>query len=72
MLEFVDRMKKSQVDQLKLFAGILKSDASMLKALKTLNWKEFAKLYYGPNYYQNKYDEKLSREYASLRHQSKQ
>lgn len=68
VLEFVDRMKKSQVDQLKLFAGFLKSNADMLKALKYLNWKEFAKLYYGPYYYQNQYDEKLSRAYASLRH----
>lgn len=70
VLEFVDRMKKSQVDQLKLFAGFLKSDASMLKALKTLNWQEFAKLYYGPHYYQNQYDKKLSREYASLIHKA--
>lgn len=67
VLEFVDRMKKSQVDQLKLFAGFLKSNADMLKALKYLNWKEFAKLYYGPYYYQNQYDKKLMDEYASLR-----
>jgi hypothetical protein len=64
-------MKKSQVDQLKLFAGFLKSDASMLKALKNLNWKEFAKLYYGPST-ADQYAKKLLDEYANQKHQSKQ
>ena len=67
VLEFVDRMKKSPVDQLKLFAGFLKSNADMLKALKRLDWTAFAKLYYGSHYYEKQYDVKLSREYGRLK-----
>ena len=68
--EFVDRMKKSPVDQLKLFAGFLKSNASMLNALKRLDFKAFVELYYG-RYTTDRY-EKLSQAYASLKLQSKQ
>jgi hypothetical protein len=40
----------------------------MLAALQKKDWKAFARLYNGPGYAQNGYDEKLSTAYSSFKH----
>jgi len=39
---------------------------SMLAALQKKDWKAFARLYNGPAYAQNRYDDKLSTAYSSF------
>ena len=41
---------------------------NMLAALQKKDWKAFARLYNGPAYAQNRYDEKLSTAYSSFKH----
>jgi hypothetical protein len=50
--------------QLRLFAGFLRANPGMVRALKRLDWAGFAKLYNGAGYAQAGYDRKLAREYA--------
>ena len=64
---FVEKMSASQLSQLDLFVNFLKSNPTMLKALHDRDWKTFAKLYNGPAYAQNRYDEKLSKAYSAAK-----
>lgn len=65
--EFVAGMEESELSQLDLFIAFLNSNSNMLKALQKLDWQTFAKLYNGPSYAQNRYDEKLSKAYSSYK-----
>ena len=65
--EFVNGMKESESAQYGLFINYLKSHPSMVNALKNRDWKTFAKLYFGPTYAQNRYDDKLAKAYSSLK-----
>lgn len=62
--EFVHKMNRSEDSQLELFAYFIYNNKSMYNALKTKNWSQFAKLYNGSGYKQNKYDEKLAKNYS--------
>ncbi len=64
--EFVSKMKESEESQFELFAKFLTSEANMLEALKKKDWKTFARLYFGPTYAQDRYDDKLSKAYSSF------
>ena len=48
--------------------GRTRVHGSMLAALQKKDWKAFARLYNGPAYAQNGYDEKLSTAYSSFKH----
>ena len=61
---FVDMMSKSELHQLLLSIRFIRS-GGMLPALQRRDWANFAKLYNGPSYKQNKYDEKLERTYQN-------
>lgn len=63
--EFVNKMCKSEQDQLELFLKFLKSQ-DLIKFLKAKAWAEFARRYNGPGFAQNKYDIKLAN--AHLKH----
>lgn len=65
--EFVAKMEESELSQLDLFIELLKKNSSMHNALKKLDWQTFAKLYNGPSYAQNKYDEKLAAAYSNYK-----
>ncbi len=67
MQEFVTKMETSELEQLDLFISVLKSNPSMIKTLRDLDWKTFAKLYNGPAYAQNRYDDKLSKAYNAAK-----
>lgn len=53
----------SEKNQLIGFCNFIKSNKSMYNSLIKLDWSTFAKLYNGPSYKQNKYDEKLKKAY---------
>lgn len=61
--EFVHKMSDSEDSQLELFAYFIYNNKSMYNALKAKNWAQFAKLYNGSGYKQNRYDEKLAKNY---------
>lgn len=63
LAEFVDAMCESEARQLDAFVAFVKADAALLKALKAQKWAEVAKRYNGPNYAENRYDEKLALAY---------
>ena len=52
--------------QLLLSVRFIRGNRSMLAALQKKDWKAFARLYNGPAYAQNRYDEKLCNAYSSF------
>ena len=64
--EFVEKMCANEGGQLDLFTAFLKFNG-WDKYLRALNWTEFARHYNGPQYAQNKYDEKLQKAYMKYK-----
>lgn len=64
---FVTAMTESELRQLILTARFIKK-AGMLPALQCKNWEEFARLYNGPAYRENRYDEKMAIAYKKYAH----
>ena len=64
--EFVEKMCANEGGQLDLFTEFLKFNG-WDNYLRTLNWTEFARHYNGPQYAQNKYDEKLQKAYMKYK-----
>lgn len=64
--QFINAQYKSEAAQLDTFVRFLKINPTMLAALRVKDWSKFAKLYNGPSYAINKYDEKLAEAYASF------
>ena len=62
VMEFVEKMRTNEGSQFDLFVVFLKTNG-WDKYLRALNWAEFARHYNGPQYAQNKYDEKLQKAY---------
>ena len=60
---FVEKMHESEYYQLQAMCKFIVSNKAMYTALCEENWAKFAKLYNGPAYAQNKYDEKLEKAY---------
>lgn len=60
---FVFAMTKAELEHLKAFVSFVANDSSMLKALSSKNWVDFARRYNGQNYKANNYDTKLSEAY---------
>ena len=61
--DFVERMSRSERDQLELFARFLKS-TKLDKQLKAKNWAAFARGYNGPSYARRGYHTRMARAYA--------
>lgn len=61
--DFVDKMSRSERDQLDLFANFIQS-SGLLKYLKAKNWAAFAKGYNGPSYASRGYHTRLAGAYA--------
>lgn len=61
--DFVERMSRSEREQLELFARFIES-SGMTKYLKEKNWSAFALRYNGPSYRSRGYHTKLARSYA--------
>jgi hypothetical protein len=63
--DFINAQYLGEDSQMQTFIRFIKINPSMHLALKNKDWAKFAKLYNGPNYKDNKYDEKLAAAYAS-------
>lgn len=61
--EYVSLMQESEGNQLNAFGRFVRKDNVLIKALRTQDWKAFARRYNGPGYAKNKYDVKMSQEY---------
>ena len=64
---FIQAMYESEKCQLLAVCRFIKSNTKMYKALKEEDWATFAKLYNGPGYAANKYDEKLKKAYEKYK-----
>lgn len=61
--EFVERMSRSERDQLELFAEFIKN-SGLLPALKSKNWAAFARRYNGASYASRGYHTRMAAAYA--------
>jgi hypothetical protein len=57
-------MMAGEAQQLDVFVKFVAGDKALCKALKACKWADVAKLYNGPAYKDNRYDEKLAEAYA--------
>lgn len=58
--EFVTDMYESEAAQLDAFVEFISRDTRLLAALRSSDWKTFARAYNGPAYAENQYDVKLA------------
>lgn len=66
---FVNDMYTEQ-GQLDAFVKFIRADNRLVKALKEKDWTAFAKIYNGPSYAQNKYDQKMKEAYEKFSKES--
>jgi hypothetical protein len=66
--EFINAMFKSEQQHLAAFVSFIKGDQRLVEALRLKNFGTFARLYNGPGYKRNKYDEKMAAAYRSFSH----
>ena len=64
--DFVERMSRSERDQLELFANFLRS-TGLDRHLRSHNWAAFARGYNGPSYARRGYHTRLARAYAKYK-----
>ena len=64
---FVNAMYVSEKEQLLAMCNFIKSNKTMYNALVNEDWAKFAKLYNGPDYAVNKYDQKLKKAYDTYK-----
>lgn len=64
--QFVSAMCKSEDSQLSIFTDYV-INAGLADELRDKRWADFARLYNGPEYAQNKYDQKLAAAYAAAK-----
>ena len=61
--DFVDRMSRSERDQLEMFAEFI-TTTGLLKHLQAKNWASFARGYNGPSYARRAYHTRMASAYA--------
>lgn len=66
--DFVKRMKRSEYDQLQLFANYIRN-TGLLKYLKSKNWAAFARIYNGPSYIARAYHTRMAAAYRKHKNQ---
>jgi uncharacterized protein YvpB len=64
--DFVDRMGRSEGEQLMAMAKFIETDPRLLRALQQLSWADFAYGYNGEGYALNEYDKRLAEAYAAI------
>jgi hypothetical protein len=62
--EFVDKMNKGAAAHLDAFVAFIKADPKLHNALLAKQWATFARIYNGPGYAANAYDQKMANAYA--------
>ena len=63
---FVDAMYRDEAAHIDALGRFLTLDPRLIRALRDRDWPTFARIYNGPNYHINRYDEKLARSYAAF------
>lgn len=66
--DFVDRMNRSEYDQLLLFANYIRN-SGLLVHLKNKNWAAFSRLYNGPSYAARRYHTRMAAAYQKYKQQ---
>lgn len=61
--DYVSAMRANEGNQLHAFCQFIKTDKKLHQALKDKNWAAFARIYNGPGYKKNRYDQKMQAEY---------
>jgi hypothetical protein len=64
--DFTERMARHESEHLEAFVRFIEADLALHKALKSRNWKQFARIYNGPAYARNLYDVKLARAFEQF------
>ena len=64
---FVNSMYTSEKDQLLAMCRFIQSNKKMYEALVNEDWAKFARLYNGPDYTLNKYDQKLKKAFDTYK-----
>jgi hypothetical protein len=65
--DFVAAMRDSEAKQLEAFVGFIES-RHLADELRDCRWADFARLYNGPGYKANRYDEKMANAYRTALH----
>lgn len=65
---FVEKMKKSEYDQLRMFADFM-NNTGLLKYLQDRNWAAFARTYNGPGYAKRGYHTRMAAAYRKYKKQ---
>lgn len=63
--DWLERMQRSERDQLDAFVRFLEADPVLHQALREHRWQAVARRYNGPAYAQHRYDERLAAEFAA-------
>lgn len=63
---FVEKMKKSEYDQLRMFADYM-NNTGLLKHLRARNWAAFARIYNGPGYAARGYHTRMAAAYRKYK-----
>lgn len=66
--EFVEKMSRSERDQLELFAAFCKS-RGLVKYIKNKDWASFSYRYNGPGYKKYSYDTRMAKAYEKFKKQ---
>ena len=64
--EFVERMKRSEYDQLSLFANYI-HNTGLVQHLRTKNWAAFSRIYNGPSYASRGYHTRMAAAYRKYK-----
>jgi len=64
---FVNAMYRSATDQLRAFLRFVQSSPGIVTALRQHDWPEVARLYNGPAYARNRYDQRLEAHYLAAK-----
>ncbi|CAA6807845.1 MAG: Unknown protein [uncultured Sulfurovum sp.] len=63
VFEFMESLKVSEANQLEAFFNFVKNTRGCFEALQQKDWARFARIYNGPDYKVNRYDEKMETYY---------
>lgn len=66
VVDYVRAMCQTERDHLNAFVSFIKKNAAMQKALDRHDWPTFARLYNGPQFHKNHYDQKMADAYRQM------
>jgi N-acetylmuramidase len=70
--EFINAAYRSESEHLRLFVAFILADKRLVQAIRSRDWATFARIYNGPKYRENKYDERMRAEFNRLTFNAKE